>query len=44
MKGPFGDWLVNQFTVFGITLQNWMIPFLGGVALGCLVLWHIHRR
>jgi hypothetical protein len=44
MSDPFGDWLVHQFTVWGIPLQNWMIPFGAGVALYCLILWHLDRR
>jgi hypothetical protein len=28
MIGPFGDWLVHGFALWGIPLQNWMIPFV----------------
>jgi hypothetical protein len=44
MIGPFGDWLVHRFALWGIPLQNWMIPFVSGAALCCLVLWHLNRR
>jgi hypothetical protein len=44
MKGPFGDWLAHEFTVWGIPLQNWMIPVVAGVALYCLFLWRWNRR
>jgi hypothetical protein len=44
MNGPFSDWLVHQFIVLGIPLQNWMIPVAAGVALYCLFLWHKNRR
>jgi hypothetical protein len=43
MKGPFGEWLVHELVFFGIPLQNRMIPFVGGSALYCLLMWHINR-
>ena len=30
--GSFGDWLLQQHTIWGITVQNWMGPFLIYVA------------
>jgi hypothetical protein len=44
MKGHFGDWPAHEFTVWGIPLQNWMIPVVAGVALYCLFLWRWNRR
>jgi hypothetical protein len=39
-----GDWLVGQFTVFGIHSQNWM-PLAAVILLAALVnAWIVERR
>lgn len=34
--GTMGDWLIGQFSIFGIQFQNWMLVALA-IALGAIV-------
>jgi hypothetical protein len=38
-----GDWLVSQFTVFGIPAQNWMLMALAIVLAGIIISWWSYR-
>jgi hypothetical protein len=38
-----GDWLVRQFTVFGIPGQNWMLIALGIILIGIATAWWSNR-
>jgi hypothetical protein len=38
-----GDWLVGQFTVFGITGQNWMLIALAIIVVSIAISWWSHQ-
>jgi hypothetical protein len=38
-----GDWLVERFTLLGVTFQNWMIVALAIVLVGGLLAWWRQR-
>jgi len=37
------DWLVEHFTLLGVTFQNWMILALAIILVGALVAWWRQR-
>jgi disulfide bond formation protein DsbB len=39
MSSGIGQWLVGQFSIFGIHLQNWMALAFAIVVLWLLYLW-----
>jgi hypothetical protein len=43
VHGSFGDWLIQEHTIWGITVQNWMGPFLIYAALLMLFTWLMKR-
>jgi hypothetical protein len=44
VHGSFGDWLLQEHTIWGITVQNWMGAFLIYAALLMLCAWLMSRR
>jgi hypothetical protein len=38
-----GDWLVRHFTIFGGTVQNWMLVALAIIAAGIILSWCLNR-
>jgi hypothetical protein len=43
VHGSFGDWLLQEHTIWRITVQNWMGPFLIYAALLMLCAWLMKR-
>jgi hypothetical protein len=38
-----GEWLVKQFTLLGVTFQNWMALALAIILIGVLIAWWMRR-
>jgi hypothetical protein len=38
-----GDWLVARFTLFGVTIQNWMTVALAVILIAVLIAWGRHE-
>ena len=38
-----GDWLAEQFTLFGATFQNWMVVAIAIILVGAFVAWWRQR-
>jgi hypothetical protein len=38
-----GDWLTRHFTIFGGTVQNWMLITLAIIAVGIILSWCLNR-
>ena len=39
-----GLWMVERFTLFGATFQNWIIPAMIIILVGALIAWWRERR
>ena len=37
MSGRMGDWLAEQFTLLGLTFQNWMIVTVTLIVIAALI-------
>jgi hypothetical protein len=38
-----GDWLTRHFTIFGGTVQNWMLVALAVIVVGIVLAWWSNR-
>jgi hypothetical protein len=40
---PMGDWLVRDFVIFGVTVQNWMPVALAMAVVAVIISWRSSR-